>query len=555
MAKKLLTECSPFKFQLVENKNGDGFLYARGEFGKADIATENKRVYPRPLWQREINKIQEDIKAGKVLGELDHPADGKTSLKRVSHIITNIWMEDDGRVMGELKLCNNKWGNQAKSILEAGGQIGISSRGMGSTRTLDDGLEEVQEDFQYMTHDLVADPAVRTSYPTFSNEEKEVKKPVAEQDSKDDDGAVVVVAETKKEETMDKKKEEDKDVKKAPVSENQQETAVETNGKPDSVVAVAPAKEPGQQDDSNLEDKFAKELVQKLEQQKESVTQAVRDELMSDPEVAGAKTALESIKNVLRPFILQDDVETELRARDAKIKELEDLLSGKTEEVNVVSKNARRIAETARHLGFALYMEKTLSESPDAGEIKKLVGDVRKYGSRDELQVAMEGAKTAIAKKIAEARAKDLESKKLTEGLEKQLAEMKARQEKTEKALSEAVALAQDYGIKFYVESKLRENPGLAKNASRIRNLCEGKTDKAEVDKVVANFNVATNSGRDYNSIRERFEKAKRSKLVENHLKETGGVKPETSRGVVEEGVDAEMVELGVARSQVGHLL
>lgn len=181
MSKKILVDLSgSIKLQLTESSNAkDGkFLIARGEFGRADVATQNNRKYPKTIWDREIKKINEAIRAGKVLGELDHPADGKTSLKRVSHIITNLGLTDDGIIIGEAKILDNEYGRQLRSILEAGGAIGVSSRGMGSTVPGSDGMEVVQEDFQYITHDFVADPAVLTSYPSFQVEVRWLDKPV-----------------------------------------------------------------------------------------------------------------------------------------------------------------------------------------------------------------------------------------------------------------------------------------------------------------------------------------------------------------------------------------
>lgn len=176
--KKLLVDSTPMRLQLSESSDG-GFWIARGEFGRCDVPTENRRVYPRSLWEREVKKIQAAIKQGKVLGEAEHPADGRTSLKRVSHLITDLQITDDGQIIGEARILDNEHGRQLQSILKAGGSIGVSSRGMGSTSMNEDGYEIVQEDYSYMTHDFVADPAVKTSYPEFKSESKELKAKLA----------------------------------------------------------------------------------------------------------------------------------------------------------------------------------------------------------------------------------------------------------------------------------------------------------------------------------------------------------------------------------------
>ncbi len=62
-------------------------MVARGEFGRWGVATQNGRIYSESLMGREIKRLNEDLKSRRVLGELDHPSDGKTSLKRVSHVV------------------------------------------------------------------------------------------------------------------------------------------------------------------------------------------------------------------------------------------------------------------------------------------------------------------------------------------------------------------------------------------------------------------------------------------------------------------------------------
>ena len=168
MKKVLIDMAGTIRLQLSESKDG-GKLVARGEFGRADVATQNGRLYPRKLWEREISRIQKAIAEGKVMGQLEHPTDGKTALSRVSHIITGLEIHDDGRIIGEARILDNEHGRQLRSILEGGGSVGISSRGMGSTAMESTG-EVVQDDYQYMTHDFVADPAVITSYPKFVSE-------------------------------------------------------------------------------------------------------------------------------------------------------------------------------------------------------------------------------------------------------------------------------------------------------------------------------------------------------------------------------------------------
>jgi hypothetical protein len=102
MSKKLIIDAVPIALSLEENDNGK--YVAKGEFGRCDLATQNGRVYPRKVYEREVKKLQETIKRRRMFGELDHPADGKTKLQRVSHLITNLSIEGDGRILGEAEI-------------------------------------------------------------------------------------------------------------------------------------------------------------------------------------------------------------------------------------------------------------------------------------------------------------------------------------------------------------------------------------------------------------------------------------------------------------------
>jgi hypothetical protein len=57
----------------------------RGHFGNYDVATANKRLYPKTLWEREITRHQKAMTERQMFGELDHPSDGRTMLNRVAH--------------------------------------------------------------------------------------------------------------------------------------------------------------------------------------------------------------------------------------------------------------------------------------------------------------------------------------------------------------------------------------------------------------------------------------------------------------------------------------
>jgi len=66
-------------------------------------------------------------------GQLDHPEELSINLDRVSHLITEMWMEgNDG--YGKLKILTTPMGNIARTLLESGFKLGVSSRGSGNVR-------------------------------------------------------------------------------------------------------------------------------------------------------------------------------------------------------------------------------------------------------------------------------------------------------------------------------------------------------------------------------------------------------------------------------------
>jgi uncharacterized small protein (DUF1192 family) len=149
--------------QLVEQDapgGGARKVIMRGEFALADNPNKNNRVYPHALWEREISRLRPLMKDRKLFGCLDHPADGRTRLNEVSHIITDLRC-DGGKVIGEAEVLDTERGNNLRSILKSGAKVGISSRGFGSLAQEGDTFN-VNDDFRLLTFDAVSEPADST---------------------------------------------------------------------------------------------------------------------------------------------------------------------------------------------------------------------------------------------------------------------------------------------------------------------------------------------------------------------------------------------------------
>ncbi len=151
--------------ELVEDMDTIGnkvkSLYMKGIFIQGGIRNANQRVYPITEINSAVSSIKRQINENlTIFGELDHPEDLKINLDRVSHIITDMWMEGaDG--YGKLKILPTPLGQIAKTILENGGKLGVSSRGSGNVNESTGNVS----DFEIITVDIVATPSAPQAYP------------------------------------------------------------------------------------------------------------------------------------------------------------------------------------------------------------------------------------------------------------------------------------------------------------------------------------------------------------------------------------------------------
>lgn len=172
---KLLTEWSPWEYSTdmiteSKEKNG-GKIIMQGVLQKSETLNQNGRVYPRAILEREIRNYQKFINENRALGECDHPDSSVVELKNASHIIREAKMEGDV-VYGVVELLNTPSGKILQSLVESGVTLGISSRGVGSTRSEGD-MDVVQDDFQLICWDFVSEPSTPGAF--MMKEGKEIK--------------------------------------------------------------------------------------------------------------------------------------------------------------------------------------------------------------------------------------------------------------------------------------------------------------------------------------------------------------------------------------------
>ena len=129
---KLITENIEDIKILTEEKDGKKNLYIEGVFLQSEIKNRNGRIYPFKVLEKEVSRYNEEyVKTGRALGELGHPDGPTVNLDRVSHRITSLKVEGNNFI-GKAQILSTPMGNIARSLLEEGVKLGVSSRGMGS---------------------------------------------------------------------------------------------------------------------------------------------------------------------------------------------------------------------------------------------------------------------------------------------------------------------------------------------------------------------------------------------------------------------------------------
>ena len=149
---------------LCEENEGKKNYFIEGIFLQAELKNRNNRMYPQKTLAREVAKYDENyIQKGRALGELGHPDGPSINLDRVSHKILSL-KEDGNNFIGKAKLLDTPMGKVAKSLLDEGVKLGVSSRGMGSIRK-EENCNVVMDDFMLATAaDIVADPSAPDAF-------------------------------------------------------------------------------------------------------------------------------------------------------------------------------------------------------------------------------------------------------------------------------------------------------------------------------------------------------------------------------------------------------
>ena len=181
MGKLLLTEyyelceggiCQDLLTEQEKAFVANGGMILSGIMQRADAKNGNGRVYPRNVLMREVENYQKLVKERRALGELDHPEDSVINLKNASHMVTDVWWQEND-VMGKVQVLNTPSGKVLQELANAGVNLGISSRGMGSVHEAN-GTTTVEDDFQLICFDFVAEPSTTGAFMVKENKQPNI---------------------------------------------------------------------------------------------------------------------------------------------------------------------------------------------------------------------------------------------------------------------------------------------------------------------------------------------------------------------------------------------
>lgn len=499
-----LIDTFPVKLTLVEGaeeKKGRTFL--RGLFGRVGTPTNNGRVYPELIMKRELKRLDEDLERRRCFGELDHPADGRTRLQRVSHLITSLEINEKGEIIGEAEILDTEQGRNLKAIIAAGAEVGVSSRGLGTTESDTNGNKVVREDYRLMTFDIVAEPATPGAFP------KVFVEGVGDVDPK------TMTSEQVRKAFPDQTREIEREIEARTAATNKASLEEATNKLKD------------------LEAKNAKILTESESTVKTTVSgvnQKLEEALVTLKDVQGKLESAEAEKNTLR---------------------------GKLQETVQLSKK----------LGFNLKLSERLQDRADRSKIRDLVGDPVRFTTLAELdshidevintitqedenlqrKIALE--RREIEREAAEkkqelaAESNDLaEIRKMLEGdaaqrrdeskkfqqkvtetvgaLKEEVDQLRAEKVIVEEKFKQAMALAEELGAQAYAERKIANTP--ERPAIRRTLAAHRPKNRAEVDRLLAGSKktVAESDDREFNRVRRAVTK---TRVLSEEDRSTGG--------------------------------
>jgi len=150
---------------ITEKSEGDVIAKIRFPFIFADVVNKNNRLYRESIVKRAIERLQKKMKEeGESLwGTAGHKK--SPELDDVTHLVKKMYYDRTSKTgIAESLILPNARGENIKVILKAGGKLGASLRGYGTVKIRADGIEEVNDDFELQSVDIVLTPSFDTKF-------------------------------------------------------------------------------------------------------------------------------------------------------------------------------------------------------------------------------------------------------------------------------------------------------------------------------------------------------------------------------------------------------
>jgi len=388
-------------------------IVGRGSFGTIGEATANGRVYRKSLMEREIQKLNPAIDQKRVYGELDHPADGRTSMKRVSHLITKLEVRGN-EVYGEMVVIpKTPNGKIAAGIMEVGGQLGVSSRGFGTTTKNAEGKDVVNDDYTLVTYDLVGDPAAANAYPEFSGVD------AGDVDFGDDDEGEQGFGESRErlEETMN--------LEELKAKHPELVEAIRGEVRATSSALVEEARRGAVEEGRKAAEQTFESRLPEIEK---SIRAKVEEEIEKDPATTSGRAALAKIRPILAPFVLGEDAATAIKAKDGELRERDELLGKQHQAMNKLMEERDEAIAIGRRALLNLHMERKLGDQgqgahPCAVQLRSLMGPLSESMTVEQIDQRLE----EVAGSILEERMAQQEKQNALDEMKRELEAEKAK--------------------------------------------------------------------------------------------------------------------------------
>jgi DNA-binding transcriptional regulator YhcF (GntR family) len=149
----------------------------KGEFFCPDGYSRNQRFYPRSLWEKTLKN--EDVKSKLsdrvMFGSISHDTplnDESFRDGKFSHIVTKLFIDEDGKGIGEALILNTPTGRILNTVARAGSKMFVSTRADGQFNgETSEGTPIVDSDsYKLHTVDFVLRPGFLDANPTIAEQ-------------------------------------------------------------------------------------------------------------------------------------------------------------------------------------------------------------------------------------------------------------------------------------------------------------------------------------------------------------------------------------------------